>query len=610
MCGIFGYIGKKSDAAERVLAGLKRLEYRGYDSWGVGVVANSPTSFRRNVGTPLGASKQQIANSKIVVKKNVGKIGDATVDGLPESTVGFGHTRWATHGGVTKKNSHPHLDCSGSYAIVHNGIIENYDFLRKELKEKGHRFISDTDSEVAAHSVEELAKANQFPEAVRLSFKSFEGLNGLIALDAATNTFVAVRNGSPLVIGFSKGGYYIASDASAIAPYTKRVYYLNDDEMAVINDNAVQVFNVRSGKKKLVRKTTLSHKVDDSTKGSYEHFMLKEIHEQPQIIANIARAGTSQAQSLARLIDKSYGTYMVGCGTAAYACMAGSYLFSSIAKHHINWAIGSEFGFKLDFLTNKSLVIALSQSGETMDTLEGVKRAKEKKAKIGSLVNVEGSTLYRTSDYPFLIGAGIEKGVASTKAFTSKIAHLTLSAYSLDGRLNDGVEVLKKAERSARRLTSKQSIQHIRTLAAKIKTAKHIYVVGRGLSYPTSLETALKIKEISYIHAEGFAAGELKHGVIALIENGTPCIVFAPNDEAYSANIAGAMEVKARGGYIIGVSHKPNMIFDYYINVTDADEATIIPNVMVGQLLAYYLTLELGFDPDMPRNLAKSVTVK
>jgi len=338
--------------------------------------------------------------------------------------------------------------------------------------------------------------------------------------------------------------------------------------------------------------------------------MLKEMFEQPQIITDIAVSGASQAEEIAKKIKDARGTYLVGCGTASYACLAGSYLFSKLAKRHVNFAIGSEFGYSLDFLNKDSLVIAISQSGETMDILESVKKAKDKGAKILSLVNVPGSSLYRLSDYKMLIGAGQERAVASTKAFTGMVAHLVLLANSLNGGVKEGQKSLMAAVKSVNQILSPKSLRKIKELTSRIVDKKHIYVIGRGLSYPASLETALKIKEISYIHAEGLAAGELKHGPLALIEKGTPCISFLPNDETYGSNLAGAMEMKARGGYIIGISHKPHEVFDYYIHVSDAGESGIIPEVVVAQLLAYYLTIKKGLDPDKPRNLAKSVTVK
>ena len=589
MCGIFGYTGNRADAASLVFNGLKTLEYRGYDSWGIAVKPKS--------------------DAKVVVKKRAGKIGNATVDDLPASNFGLGHTRWATHGGVTQRNAHPHLDCSGEIALVHNGIIENYEELRRLLR-PGHRFRSQTDTEVAVHLIEELSETLPFREAVRQAFLKFTGLNALIVMHPQSQTFVAARNGSPLVAGFGKNENLIASDAPALLPHTKSVYFLEENDLVEIGKDRIEVFSASSGKPKNIKTRRLTWNIKQAEKGKYPHFMLKEISEQPALLIDIAHSGLSQANINAGRIDRALDTYLLGCGSAAYAGIAGAYFFSTIAGRQINPTFGSEFAYLTDFLTSESLVIALSQSGETMDTLEAVKAAKAKGAKILAVVNVLGSTLYREADFKILIGAGPEKAVATTKAFTGKLAHLLLLAYSLAGKPEIGQSLLLKAARMSKHVLTDSYTAKIRLIAGKLKNARHIYVIGRGLSYPASLETALKIKEISYIHAEGFAAGELKHGVIALIERGTPCLVFLPDDETYGANLAGAMEMKARGGRIIGISHRNHEIFDEFLPVEDAGKATIIPNIVVGQRLAYELAVLRGLDPDMPRNLAKSVTVK
>lgn len=591
MCGIFGYIGYRKNAPQVVFEGLKKLEYRGYDSWGVGVV-------------PDGKVKS------IVTKKRVGKIGNSSVDSLPEGTLAFGHTRWATHGGVTEANAHPQMDCKNEVAVIHNGIFENYDEFKNELIKKGHKFLSQTDTETVAHLIEDYLKKHTFFDAVRMVFNKMQGLNALIAISIKERALVAARNGSPLVIGFGEGENFLASDAWALISYTDEIYFLEDNEIALLQDNMVKVFDAKTGKVKRIKKVKLKLNEEISGKGKYSTFMLKEIYEQPKVILEIATSGFDESRQVARMIKKARGVYLVGCGTASYACLAGTYFFSKIAGRHLNWAIGSEFGYHLNFLNKDSLVVAISQSGETMDILESVKKAQKKGAKIISLVNVQGSSLYRLSDYKILIGSGPEKAVASTKAFTGMLAQLIKLAYVLDGRQDEGRKLLVKSVHSLKELLSSKNVKKIRDLSLKLRDKKHIYVIGRGLSYPTSLEAALKIKEISYIHAEGIAAGELKHGPLALVEKGTPCIAFLPNDETYGATLAGAMEMRARGGYVIGISFKPHEVFDYYIHIEDAGEATIIPNVVVAQLLAYFLTVRKGLDPDMPRNLAKSVTVK
>lgn len=590
MCGIFGYIGKKTNSTTLTLEGLKTLEYRGYDSWGIATVPNG--------------------SATILIKKRVGKIGNATVKDMPESSCAIGHTRWATHGGVTEANAHPHLDCTKKIAVIHNGIVENFEELKKELLKKKHVFSSQTDTEVIAHLIEEYQKKYSFKKSVRYAFNRLCGFNAVIAIHAEEKTIVAVKNGSPLVIGFGKGETMLASDTSALLPHTNSVYFLEDDDMTVCSDGKVTVSNVRTGKEKTIEKTLISWKKTQAQKGRYPHFMLKEIHEQPAIITTIHNTVEKEVKRLASGIRQSYGTYMIGCGSASYVALSGSYLFSTIAKRHINVAIGSEFGYHEDFLTEKSMVIALSQSGETMDILESVKKAKEKGVRIAAITNVLGSTLYRMADEKILINAGPEIAVASTKAVTGKLAILILLAYAVSNALETGKGILKQATLSTEKLLEPASKNHIRQLAACMKDKDHVYVIGRGLSYPASLETALKIKEISYIHAEGMAAGELKHGPLALIEKGTPCIAFLPNDETYGANLAGAMEMKARGGHIIGISHIRHDVFDDFIEVSDAGPGTIIPNIVTGQLLGYFLSILKGLDPDKPRNLAKSVTVK
>ncbi|OGG23785.1 glutamine--fructose-6-phosphate aminotransferase [Candidatus Gottesmanbacteria bacterium RIFCSPLOWO2_01_FULL_43_11b] len=590
MCGIFGYVGPSPHGAKIVLEGLKRLEYRGYDSWGVAVVP---------------ASK-----GKIVVKKKAGRIGKASVSDMPKGSVAFGHTRWATHGGVTDVNAHPHLDCTGNLAVIHNGIFENYESIKQDLIKKGHRFISQTDTEVIAHLIEEYAKTMMLSKAVQRAYNEMEGLNAFIVIQTKEHLLLGVRNGSPLVVGFGDPENYLASDAAALIPHTRQVHFLEDDQMVIVGTDQVNIFNARTGERIRPLKQKLTWSAEQAEKGKFPYFMLKEIYEQPGLISEIAGESTIQAKKIAEVLKNAHGAYIVGCGTAGYAALAAQYLFSAISNRHVNSVIGSEFGYLQNFLVKRSAVLALSQSGETMDILEGVKKAKDKGAKIVSLVNVVGSSLWRLSDVRLPIGVGPEKGVASTKAFIGKLTHLILLSYAMIGKITKGQRILTRAAKAATEVLKEQRVSKIMKLAKKLKNTEHIFVIGRGLSYPAALETALKIKEISYIHAEGLAAGELKHGPLALVTKGIPCIVFAPNDETQGANLAGAMEMKARGAYIIGISPKKHEVFDYYLPVKDVGEATIIPNVIVAQLLAYYLAIERGFDPDMPRNLAKSVTVK
>ncbi len=585
MCGIFGYIGTRDDSGTIILDGLKTLEYRGYDSWGVAV---------------------KKTDQKIFIKKHTGKIGDAQFPSM-KAHMGIGHTRWATHGGVTQENAHPHTGNTDNVIVVHNGIVENFEHLKKELLKKDHIFKSQTDSEVIAHLIEEELKTEpNLLKVMNSIWKQLHGMNAVIAFFPHEEKIYVVKNGSPIVYGTDKTGQFIASDASALVTHTKNVYFLEDNELLEIDNNSANLY--RKNKKTTIPFIKLQYDTSAANLGDFDHFMMKEINEQPKVLQNIIDTQTHNIETSADMINKAFGTYLIGCGTASYACLAGTYLFSKIASKHVNNAVASEFTYSLDFLKKNSLVFALSQSGETIDIISSIKKAKEKKSKIMALTNSLGSTLYRIADFNLLLNAGPEKAVASTKAYTSKIAYLYLMAHSIDNTLKAGKENLHKAILEIKQILKKQN--DIKLLAKQIQNQKNIFVLGRGVSYAAALEAALKIKEVSYIHAEGFAAGELKHGVIALIEKGTPVILFNPEDETYEDTLSSAYEVKARGAYVIGISSKPNNIYDTYIEVKNCKDATIIPNVVIAQLMGYYLALAKGFDPDKPRNLAKSVTVK
>jgi glucosamine--fructose-6-phosphate aminotransferase (isomerizing) len=586
MCGIFAYLGPKRNAGEIIWTGLKSLEYRGYDSWGI-VVKKS--------------------NNSLFIKKQIGKIPSSRFP-LPASSIGIGHTRWATHGKVTRQNAHPHLSCDQKVVVVHNGIIENFQQLKNSLLKKGHKFTSETDTEVIVHLIEDIISVHDREQIGYKFFKKLKGLNAIVLFFPEKEEFVAVKNSSPLVFGINKktGEFIISSDYTGIAAYTNQVYFLEDNEFLSVNRSGYKLFD-SNGKIKKPKFIEIDLKKEDLSTGKYKHYMIKEINEQPQILTNILQTQKKTIEQAAAIIKKSYGAYLIGCGSAYYAALSGNYLFAKIAKRHINQAISSEFLYSLNFLKENSLVIALSQSGETIDTLASLKAASEKKAKLMTLTNVLGSTIYRLADYKILLQAGPEKCVLATKSFTAKIAYLYLMAYALNGDYNTGGDQIKKAADEIKKLIKNPKIK---TIAQKLKNQKHIYILGRGVSYPTALESALKIKEISYIHAEGFAGGDLKHGVIALIEKKTPVIVYNPQDETYDDTLSSAYEVKARGAYLIGISSKENQVYDEFIPVENCQEATIIPNVVVAQLLGYYLALAKGYDPDKPRNLAKSVTVK
>lgn len=599
MCGIFGYVGKKTNVSEMILDGLRLLEYRGYDSWGI-------------------ATKYQISNSKyqIKVEKHTGKIGVAKVS-LSQSEIGIGHTRWATHGGVTVKNAHPHLDCKNEIAVVHNGIIENYQEIKFDLIKKGHKFLSETDTEVFPHLIEELLASqgetlrgkDGFAVAFRLAFNQTKGLSAIVAINSKTNEIAAAKTGPPLVVGVGKNELYISSDPNGIAKHTQKAIFIKDNEMVVLGKK-LQLSSLPSGSSLVPNYETLEKSLAEEGKGTYKHFMIKEISEQPKVLENIAKNYSEEIEKLGKNIKGAFGTYFIGAGTAYYAALGGTYLFSKIAKKHVNHAPASEFNYLEDFLTNKSLIIALSQSGETIDVIEPLQRAKRKGSKIIALTNVKGSSIYRMSDSQMLLGAGPERAVASTKVYLAKLSILLMLAYSMKGEVRAGQKLVEQASREIKRILGGKSVENIKKIASFLSYREHIFIIGRGASYPSALEAGLKIREVSYLHAEGLAGGELKHGAIALISKGTPCIVFAPNDETYGAIMSNAMEVKARGGIIIGVSYKNSDIFDYFIEVKDSKEASVISQIVPAQLLAYYLAVLKNLDPDKPRNLAKSVTVK
>jgi glucosamine--fructose-6-phosphate aminotransferase (isomerizing) len=597
MCGIFGYVGNKTNAAELILEGLKTLEYRGYDSWGIAVRPQKEKKKRETLFT---------------VEKHLGKIGNAILGKTftAPSSLAIGQTRWATHGGVTVENAHPHLDCTNQISLVHNGIIENFSELKQMLIANDHVFHSQTDTEVAVHLIEEYLKKDGFATAVRKAFNDLRGMNAIVVAYASSKEIIAAKTGSPLVVGISGTNYYVASDASGIVPYTKKVIFLEDHQMVILGEK-MELLSLPNGNKVTPTITTLDWEFENAEKGIYPHFLVKEINEQPRVIENIALTYKEQTMQLAKLIENAFGTFMLGCGTASHAALAGTYLFSSIARHHVNFSIGSEFEYLEGYLTPQTLVIPISQSGETIDVVVPVEKAKKKGSKIAAIVNVLGSTLYRQADHPILLGAGQEKAVIATKSFMAMYAVLLFTAYTLAQKQSEASDLLLQASENIKKLLTDTTEEKIVKLASDLKDHEHIYVLGRGLSYAAALEATLKIKETSYVHAEGFAGGELKHGVMALIEEGTPCIIFAPNDETYDEILSNAQEVKARGAYIIGIGPRENAVFDIHFKTADLKEATLLPQILIAQLFAYHLALSRGNeDPDKPRNLAKSVTVK
>lgn len=581
MCGIFGLIGKTLDAPQQVFKGLTDIEYRGYDSWGVACWIADDKKWK--------------------IDKETGFL--PSILELPSSNISIGHTRWATHGGVTKANAHPHADCNKKLVLVHNGIVENYLKLKKSLGK--HKFTSETDTEVVIHAIEEKYEKNlNLKDAVAFVFNKLEGLNALVVSDGME--IAACKIGSPLVIGKLKDGYIVASDPNALLPFTHELLFLEDGELIHMNEE-LNLYRVKDMKKMQPEFTKVSWEHSKASLKQYPHFMLKEIFEQPQVLYNQIQ-DLSMVEKIAQEIRKAYGTYFVGCGTASYACLCGVYLFSEVSKKHVNFSIGSEFNYIQDFLKPESLLIAVSQSGETIDIVEPVGNVKRIGAKIVAITNTLGSTLYRIADTKLLLQAGPEKAVASTKAYIAMLANMVLLSFCVAGKLKEGVKIIENSSKEVESVLRRQN--EIKNLAEKIKNSEHMYILGRGLSYPLALESALKIKEVSYIHAEGFASGELKHGTLALIDKKTPVIVYVPNDETKGAVLANAMEVKARGAYVIGVGSEKIEVFDFFFEVKDTGVSSILPGVVFAQLLGYYLSVKLGRNPDKPRNLAKSVVVR
>lgn len=589
MCGIVGYIGC-SEAAPVLLKGLKNLEYRGYDSVGMATVSDSLKVF-----------------------KGVGKIEKATANldlRALQGRVGIGHTRWATHGNVSEKNAHPHLDCKKRIAIVHNGIIENYKDLRDRLVEKGHAFISDTDSEVIAHLIEDnMAEAVSFEEACITSFKELEGSYALLAVLRDDQKIVAARKDSPLVIGLGEGELYFASDVSALLDWTKNVVYLQNHDVVVATAGGdLSFYNLIEGQEVKRRWDTVEWDAEQARKGEFEHFMLKEISEQAE---TVSRAILQEDEAIERIIDEvrqAKGVFFVGCGSSYHACLAGSYLFSKVAGVHVNLVLASEFENYEHFLTEETLVFAVSQSGETADVLDAVKAAKRRGSKVIAVTNVVGSSLMREGDMMLLMNSGPEICVLSTKTYTSQVVLMAFLAYALSGRREDCAKNIGNLYMDIFNLTSKTMREHLKGLAALLVSSEHIFMIGRGLQYATALEAALKVKEVSYIHTEAFAGGELKHGPLALIEEGTPVFIFVGRDNKEKV-LSNAHEVKARGGVLIGISEQNEEPFDMWIKVPECGNFNPIIQAIPMQVLAYELAVQRGLDPDKPRNLAKCVTV-
>ena len=610
MCGIVGYIGKKQ-AIEFLLGGLRRLEYRGYDSSGIALMRDG----------------------KIKVIKAVGKVAELEaklVSLKSDSTAGIAHTRWATHGKPSEKNAHPHSDCKGVISLVHNGIVENYQELKTMLIEQGHKFRSETDSEVIAHLIEEEMKGGaNFETAVTMALKHLKGTYGLAALSASEpDTLVVARMGSPLVIGVGKNEYMIASDVSAMVGHMQRVVYLEDGEVAVINREG---YRVKTLADQLLRKeeVKLDCSEEQARKDGYAHFMLKEIFEQPKSFEDALRGrllveegmaklgGLKEVEARLRSIDR---IIIIGCGTSYHAGLAGEYMLEEYAGIPVEVEFASEFRYRKLLIDAKTAVLALSQSGETADTLAAIREAKHKGALTLGIVNVVGSTIARETDAGIYNHAGPEVSVASTKAFTSQLAVLSLLTLYLGRQrgmsLVTGQRIAKELQKIPQLMTEVfKRDAAIKKIAKKYRKAEHFLYLGRKYNFPIAYEGALKIKEIAYVAAQGYPTGEMKHGPIALIDSEAVCVFIAPKDSVYEKNESGLEEIKARGGKVIAITTEGNNALD-----KKANEVLFVPKtpelltplltILPLQLLAYYTSVAKGYDVDKPRNLAKSVTVE
>jgi glucosamine--fructose-6-phosphate aminotransferase (isomerizing) len=613
MCGIVGYIGK-ADAATVLINGLRRLEYRGYDSAGVAV----------------------LDGGGVVVSKAAGKVAKLServhADWTPElfgrATTGIAHTRWATHGPPTEVNAHPHQDESGDLALVHNGIIENYRAIRARLESKGHHFKSDTDTEVLAHLIGELNRGDIF-QAVCDALDQVEGTFGIAVLSASEpDRIITARRGSPIVIGIGDGETIIASDASAILAHTHRVIYLDDHDIAIVTADSIDIRDLNN----CVVAREISELGDDEAaaeKGGFEHFMLKEIHEQPEALSNAIRGrldmnlGSSVLAGMGtspRELAELDRVVLVGCGTSLHAGLVGEYAFEDTADIHAEVQQAAEFRYRNPILGSRDLVVAISQSGETADTLAAVREANQKGAFVMSLCNVVGSTIARETGRGVYLHAGPEISVASTKAFTCQVAVLLMMALKLGrGRRfsrEDGIALASQIAEIPN-LVGKVILQNdrIAEIAASYVDHEHAFFIGRGPMYPVALEGALKLKEISYIHAEGYHAAELKHGPIALLVQGTPVIALACDIPGKDKTLGNIEECRARGARILGVvtegDEETAQCMDDFISIPRCHPlVATLPAVVALQLFAYHVARLRGCEIDQPRNLAKSVTVE
>ncbi|HYF84284.1 MAG TPA: glutamine--fructose-6-phosphate transaminase (isomerizing) [Clostridia bacterium] len=609
MCGIVGYIGDKK-AIPVLIEGLQKLEYRGYDSAGVAVYNDGNIEVRKYKGR-LAVLEEHLKKETL------------------EGCLGIGHTRWATHGEPSDVNSHPHTNCSNDIAVVHNGIIENYMSIKNMLIEKGYTFISETDTEVLAHYLDFFYEGDLI-EAVKKVLEKIRGSYAFAVMSRKEpDKIVCVRKENPLIVGIGNGENFIASDIPAILNHTRKIYLLNENELAVVEKDKISFYD-ESGNAVSKEVFEVNWDVASAEKGGFEHFMIKEIHEQPKAIKDTMTSRVLHDTASIKLDDikltkeqlqQFNKIYMVACGTAFHACMVGKYVIEKLARIPVEVEIASEFRYRDPIVDDKTLTIVVSQSGETLDTMAALKEAKRKGSRILSIVNVVGSSIARESHDVFYTWAGPEIAVASTKAYTTQLIALYIIALymaKLKGTLKD--EEISAITQEMGKLPElvEQVLKHkaiLQKFATQNSNAKDVFYLGRGIDYAVALEGSLKLKEISYIHSEAYAAGELKHGTIALIEKGTIVLAVLTQDELYEKMVSNVKEVKARGAFVFAIAKEGNTevekVADYTLYIPNVSDI-LAPVVAVTplQLLAYYMAVEKGCDVDKPRNLAKSVTVE
>jgi glucosamine--fructose-6-phosphate aminotransferase (isomerizing) len=608
MCGIVGYVGTKK-VVPILMEGLRRLEYRGYDSAGMAVLEKDGLIFEKTAGK-VNALEALLKGRKF------------------ESTIGIAHTRWATHGEPTDTNAHPHLDCKGQIAVVHNGIIENFGTLKELLQRKGHKFSTETDTEVLAHLIEEYYEGD-LCEATRLALTQVEGTYGIAVLCKENpGEIVAARHGSPLVVGRGEGENFVASDVSAILRHTNQVVYLEDKEIALVNKDKFSISTI--DKVKVTPQVQeISWTLDQIERGGFPHFMLKEIFEQPTTVNNAMRGRLNPEEGTVRLngLNLQYEELrhidriiITACGTSWHAALIGEYIIEEYASIPVEVEYASEFRYRSPIINDGTVVFVISQSGETADTLAAMREAKRKGATVLGICNVVGSTIARETDGGVYIHAGPEIGVASTKAFTSQISVLTLFA-TLLGRMRslsvergqDIINGLKEIPQQVEKILERSD--HVKGIASRYYGKNNFLYLGRGINFPVALEGALKLKEISYIHAEGYPAAEMKHGPIALIDENMPVVVIALKDSVYEKVLSNIEEIKARRGQIIALATEGDEQIkkkvDHVIYIPETiEQLTPLLSIIPLQLLAYHMAVMRGCDVDQPRNLAKSVTVE